>query len=378
MNRTVFAGLGSLLLALPVAAADLSALPVYKPEAAVAGTIRNYGFAMGGLLKVWEYGFRRFQPGVTFADRLPTSDAAIPALVTGVADLAPDGGEPTLTETLSFFETYGYGVSGVTVASGAYDVEGKSNGIVVYVHPDNPLRELTLDQLDGIFGAARSAGMKGFEWTPSQGRGAAQDIRVWGQLGLTGDWADKPIHTFGHAPSGTTRFFQWKVLQGGDKWTPTYREYVETGSKMIAPEDRSEQRAGIQSMLRHELLADRYGIAWTVVPQARAVPGLKPLALAPRGGGPAVFPSLASFEDRSYPLVRNIYLYFNHKPGTALDPRLREFLRYVLSRDGQEAVVANGSYLPLPAAAAARELRELDDTAEARVLTPEETKETTR
>ena len=325
------------------------ALPSYQPERVVVGTIRHFGFGLGGVLKLWEAEFQRFHPQIRFDDQLPTSDAAIPALVTGVTDLAPDGGEATLTENLSFFEVYGYPVTDVTIASGAFDVEGKSNGPVVFVHKDNPIAALSLAQLDGIFGAERTAGMRGFKWSPSGGRGAKENIRTWGQLGLTGEWADKPIQTYGHAPSGTTRFFQWKVMANGDKWNPNYREYVETGSKMIADEDKAEQRLGLQHMLRNELANDRYGIAWTVMPQAKGVAGIKPIALAPGDGAAPVAASKQSFQDRSYPLVRSIYMFMNRKPGTPLDPKLREFLRYVLSAEGQDVVVKNGSYLPLPA-----------------------------
>ncbi|WP_077035131.1 PstS family phosphate ABC transporter substrate-binding protein [Pelomonas sp. KK5] len=337
------------LFALCTLTAQSGELPVYKPEQAVSGTIRNYGFGLGGVLQLWEAEFQKFHPGIRFQDTLPTSDAAIPALVTGVTDLAPDGGEATLTESLSFFEVYGYAPTDITVASGAFDVEGKSNGPVVFVHKDNPIASLSLQQLDGIFGAARHGGMDGFKWRPGRGRGHEHDIRTWGQLGLTGEWADKPIQTYGHAPSGTTRFFQWKVMGNGDKWNPNYREYVESGSKMIADEDRAEQRLGLQYMLKNELSHDRYGIAWTVMPQAKGMGDIKAIALSPGHGKPAVMPSKQSFEDRSYPLVRNIYIFMNRKPGTAVDPKLREFLRYILSRQGQELVARNGSYLPLPA-----------------------------
>jgi phosphate transport system substrate-binding protein len=340
--------------------AQSDVLPAYKPEQKVSGTIRNFGFGLGGVLKLWEEAFQKIHPDIRFDDKLPTSDAAIPALVTGVTDLAPDGGEATLTENLSFFEVYGYPVTDITVASGAFDVEGKSNGPVIFVHKDNPIAKLTVQQLDGIFGAERTAGMRGFKWTPSDARGPEQNIRTWGQLGLTGEWADKTIQTYGHAPSGTARFFQWKVLGNGDKWNPNYREYVETGSKMIADEDKSEQRLGLQHMLKNELAHDRYGIAWTVIPQAKDVPGIKVLAVAPRDGGPPVVPSKASFQDRSYPLVRSIYIFLNRKPGTTLDPKLKEFLRYVLSREGQEIVASNGSYLPLTAAVVHEQLRKLD------------------
>src|SRR5436853_425090 len=83
------------------------------------------------------------------------------------------------------------------------------------------------------------------------------------QLGLTGDWADKPIQTFGHAPSGASRFFEWNILHNSDKWNPNYRGYVETGSKMIAESDRATQQGGIRYMLEHELAPNRYAIAWT-------------------------------------------------------------------------------------------------------------------
>ena len=344
-----------------LAAASLANdLPPYKPEQIVTGTIRNYGFGLGGVLKLWEDDFQKIHPGIRFNDTLPTSDAAIPALVTGVADLAPDGGEATLTENLSFFETYGYAVTDITVASGAFDVEGKSNGPVIFVHKDNPITQLTIKQLDGIFGSVRTAGMRGFKWTPADARGPDENIRTWGQLGLTGEWANKPIQTYGHAPSGTARFFQWKVLKNGDKWNPNFREYVETGSKMIADEDKAEQRLGLQYMLKNELANNRYGIAWTVMAQAQGVSGIKAVAIAPREGGAYVMPSKESFQDRSYPLVRSIYIFVNRAPGKPLDPKLKEFLRYVLSREGQQTVARNGSYLPLTSDVVREQLRKLD------------------
>lgn len=334
-------------------------LPRYRPEQQVSGTIRNFGFGLGGVLKQWEAAFQKFQPAVRFEDKLPTSDAAIPALVTGVTDLAPDGGEPIITETLSFYETYGYNLTSVTVASGAYDVEGRSNGIVVYVNKDNPITELTMAQLDGIFGAERSGGLVGFKWTLGGGRGAETNIRTWGQLGLTGAWADKPIQTYGHAPSGTARFFQLKVLRNSDKWNPNYREYVETGSKMIGDDDPA-QHGGLHHMLADELAHDTYGIAWTVAPQARNVAGIKPIALAARDGGPYVVPSRENFQSRAYPLVRSIYIYLNRAPQQRLDPKLKEFLRFVLSRDGQDIVAKDGNYLPLPASVVREQLAKLE------------------
>jgi phosphate transport system substrate-binding protein len=339
---------------------DLGGLPAYKPRQAATGTIRNYGFGLGGVLKLWEDAFQKIHKDVRFDDHLPTSDAAIPALVTGVADLAPDGGEPAITEALSFFEVYGYPPLAITVATGAFDREGRSNGPVVFVHKDNPVAALSIEQLDGIFCAERTGGLRGFKWTLSDGRTAAENIRTWGQLGVAGALADKPIETYGHAPSGTTRFFQLNVCRNGDKWNPNYREYVETGSKMIGDDDKAAQHGGLQHMLREELANNPAGIAWTVAPQAKGIEGLRMIAVTPRGAGTPIAPTRASFQNRTYPLARSIYMYLNRKPGTAVDPKLKEFLAFVLSREGQEIVAADGNYLPLTAALARDELARLE------------------
>ena len=113
-------------------------------------------------------------------------------------------------------------------------------------------------------------------------------------------------------------------------------------------------------MLKNELANDRYGIAWTVMPQAQGVSGIKLVAIAPREGGAYVMPSAKSFQDRTYPLVRNIYIFVNRPPGKPLDPKLAEFLRYVLSREGQEIVARNGSYLPLTAEVVREQRKKLD------------------
>lgn len=331
----------------------------YAPQSQVSGTIRNYGFALGGVLQKWEAAFRQIQPDVTFKDTLPTSDAAFPGLVTYQADLGPDGGEPAIVEALSFYETRGYPASFVIVASGSFDTEGRSNGPVVFVNKDNPINEVSIEQLDGIFGSARNGSLDGFVWTPEGARGADKDIRTWGQMGLKGAWARQPIQTYGHGPSGTTRFFQLNVLGNTDKWNPNYKGYVETGSKQIAAIDKPAQTLGAKHMLGTELAGNPYGIGWSTMSQAKGIAGIKMLAVAPRGGGRAVLPSAASFADRSYPLVRNIYIYFDRKPGTPMDPKLREFLRFALSADGQK-MVGEGGYIPLPPAMLKAQLAKLD------------------
>ena len=358
--------LRTLLLAAAVTAAraadfDLSGLPAYVPPAEkITGTIRNYGNGYAGVLKQWEEAFQRIHPGISFADTLPTSDAAFPALITGVTDLAPDGSEPALTETLAFYEVYGYHATAITVASGTFDAEGRSPGMVIFVNEKNPLARLTLAQLDGIFGSERAGGLRGFQWSPEDARGPEQNLRTWGQLGLKGELADKPIQTYGHAPSGASRFFQNHILKNSDKWNPNYRGYVETGSKMIGDSDKTTQHLGIRYMLEHELAHDPYGIAWTIMPQAKGIAGIKPLALARDAAGPFVAPSRETFQARTYPLVRSIYIYLNRKPGALVEPKLHEFLRFILSRDGQGIVARDGGFLPLPAPFAAEQRARLD------------------
>lgn len=356
-----FAAVAAVGMASPALAntgAQASGIPPYRPGQPVVGPVRCYGFALGGVLEKWQAAFKAIHPGVTFQNTLPTSDAAFPALVTGQTDLAPNGGEPAITEWLSFYETHGYHATDIVVATGSFDTPSRSNGPVILVHESNPLSEITIDQLDGVFGAERMGSMNGFVWSPSGARGADKDIRTWGQLGLTGAWADRPIQTYGHASSGTTRFFQLHVLGNTDKWNPNYRAYVETGSKMIDPAD-TDSRLGIQSMLRNELSKDPTGIGWTIMSQARDIPGLKLLAVAPRGSTRAVMPSQASFQQRTYPLARQIYIYLDRAPGAPAPPALKEFLRFALSREGQ-AMVSEGGYLPLTPENAAIQSARLD------------------
>src|SRR5438309_6042829 len=120
--------------------AAASPLPAYQPQAAVGGTIRIFGSGLGGLVKLWEQAFAKVQPAARFDDHLPTSDAAIPALVTGVADLAPDGGDATLTESLSFYEVHGHAPTDIVVATGSFEAGGGYTGLMVCVPNARPLR----------------------------------------------------------------------------------------------------------------------------------------------------------------------------------------------------------------------------------------------
>jgi phosphate transport system substrate-binding protein len=344
---------------------DLSGLPEYRPEQRVAGTIRQWGnnyIKDSPLVEEWEAGFRKFHPDVKFADNLSSSAVAFPGLIAGVADLAPMGRQ-ALWDELKGFEREGAsgGAEGgsnievieIVMATGSYDVRGWTFALGVFVHRDNPLSRLTLDQLDGIFGAQRDGGWDGLDWKTSLARGPEKNIRTWGQLGLTGEWADKPIHVYGYNfKYHFTDEIDKKVLKGSGKWNETLRMYSN-----VAGQKSDGSLTGAGELMMNDLGKDKYGIAYTGMPFKTAQ--TKSLALAAQAGGAYVDLTLDSVQARTFPLTRDVYYYLKREKGKPIDPTAREFLRYVLSREGQDAVQRDGKYLPLTAQAAAEQLRKL-------------------
>lgn len=335
--------------------ASLDDLPRYVPAQQVSGTIRCNGSAFAGLLAAWEAGFKKYHPGIIFQDSLLSGDAAIGALESGASDLAPNGREPVLTEFLSFSEVFNNdGPFQVTVATGSYEALGRTWAQVIFVNKDNPIAHLTMKQLDQIFGAERTGGYSGYKWVTTVARPASEDIRTWGQLGLTGEWADKHIQTYGYAPTGMSNFFELTVFHGGTKWNPNLRQYVETSAK------QATGHAGTIDQMMDDLSRDRYGIAWAGLAHAKGKPGVKALALSFSVDGPFIFCNEKTVRNRIYPLTRSIFFQLNRPPSTPIQPRIKEFLLYILSREGQSAVAAQGEYLPLTSAELSRQRRLLD------------------
>jgi len=310
-------------------------LPEYQPQAQVSGVIRTRGsHHMAALLKTWEEGFRKIQPGVAFADDLKGTASAQFGLHVNVADIALSGRQLFPYEYYGIYRRSQLHPIEIEVATGAFDVRGKSTALGVFVHPDNPLGHLTLRQLDGIYGDQRTGGWQRLEWIEKGvARGPEQNIRTWGQLGLTGEWADKPIHVYGPpglAPGGVS-YFQTRVMGGADTWNPALQEF-------------DDRKAMLEALAK-----DRYGIAYAALAWRTAQ--VKSLALAESAAGPFVAPTRATVASRAYPLARSAYLYLAPDTPTgdraALDPKLREFVRYVLSREGQADVAREGDHLPL-------------------------------
>lgn len=339
---------------------DLSGIPDYVPRTKVTRVLRQWGdnyLKDSGLADLWEDEFRKVQPEAEFADNLVSSAVAFPGLISGAADLAPLGRQ-ALWDELKGFEREGGGTDTemveITVATGSYDVRGWTFALGVFVNKDNPIGQLTLDQLDGIFGAERSGGWNGLTWDPKAARGPDGNIRRWGQLGLTGAWADKPIHLYGYnLKYHFADEIDKKVLKGSGKWNEALRMYSNLAG---LKKDGSLTAAG--EVMMKDLGEDPYGIAYTGMPFL--TDRTKPLALAPRNGKDYVELTLDTVQNRSWPLTRDVYYYVKRRKGQPIDPDIAEFLRYILSRQGQEAIERDGKYLPLTAAVVQEQLRKLE------------------
>ena len=359
MNKSflhVLLGLASCFVTASFAA---DALPEYQPQQKLSGTIRAFGTSLAGVMKGWEEGFAKHHPEIKFDDKYPSGDVWPSGMEAGAADFGVSAREVTFSEYQGFTETFSSSPVEVVVATGSYDIKGRSWAVGIYVSKDNPITQLTMKQLDGIFGSERTGAFAKLVWSPQLGRGADQNIRTWGQLGLTGEWANRPIQTAGYGGNTISDFFRSKVLKGSDKWNPNYREYVEIKGKMPA-DDPLGRSLGSVSAMADDLAKDKYAIGWTGVEQTKDTAGLKCLAIAADDAGPYVPLSRETVQARTYPLARNIYIVLPHPPGKALEPRVQEFLRYVLSREGQEVVARSKIYLPLPADIVQEQLKKIE------------------
>jgi phosphate transport system substrate-binding protein len=321
--------------------------PPYRAHAKVEGTIRIWGHGaydrsrdfIGALVNAWERGFNRVQPGVRFENHLVGTATAIGALYTGRGDLALMGREIWPPEIEAFTEVFGYPPTGLGVVTGSLAVRNRDYALVVFVNKDNPISQLTLAQLDAIFGVERRRG--------------GQAVRTWGDLGLAGSWRDRPIHRYGLPISrGFARFFEDKVLLGSLLWQPSLREFADIKGSRGAATD------GGQRMV-DAMASDPNSIGYAGLLYHN--PRVKPLALAATPDGPYAEPTERNVMNHSYPLTRTVSMFLNRKPATPVDAKLAEFLRYVLSREGQQAVLSQGhGYLPVLAPLAAQELTKIE------------------
>jgi phosphate transport system substrate-binding protein len=335
---------GAQSVTVPAWARYVQSLPPYHPDRQVSGTVTSWGHGfLRDMMHDWEQDFHRFQPNITFHDNLASSAAAMAGLYAGRANLGVLAREIVPMEVAAYQKMTGQKVFPVTVLTGSYADPDKLMALGVFVNRDSPLARLDFQQLDAIFGAQRLTG-------------APANIRTWGQLGLGGAWKQRPIHPYA-GPAGDEAppyFFSQTVMRGSTLWNGRLRQLDET----TLPDGRHID--GYQRAV-DAVAQDRDGIAISVAGYHNE--HAKLVAVAVAAGGPYVSPTTASVADRSYPLSRSVTFYINDGPKIPPDPAVVEFLRYVLSRDGQEQALREGDFLPLTPRIARAQLAKFADPA---------------
>lgn len=294
------------------------AIGAFQRGVAVSGNLNSVGSdTMNNLMTLWGESFAKVNPTVRIQVEGKGSSTAPPALIAGTAQFGPMSREMKPEELDAIEKKYGYPVIQIKAA---LDV------LAVYVNKDNPLASLALPEVDAIFSKARKGGYP-------------NAITTWGQLGLKGEWAAKPVSVFGrNAASGTYGFFKDHALFKGDF------------------KDTVKEQPGSASVVQG-VTEDRFAIGYSGIGYRTS--GVRALPLAAKVGAPAQEPNYANALARKYPLSRYLYIYIVRDPRRPLDPLTREFLRFVLSREGQDVVVKDG-FLPLPIEVVTAELAKLD------------------
>jgi phosphate transport system substrate-binding protein len=319
LRRIVVAALAAPALLAAYAGAQVkldSGLPLYKTVSGVSGNISSIGSdSLNNLMTLWAENFAKFYPNAKIQIEGKGSSTAPPALIAGTAQLGPMSRPMKGSETDAFEKKFGYKPTAIRTAVDA---------LAVFVNKDNPVKCLSFKQLDGIFSKSR--------------RFEGEDIRTWGDLGLTGEWKSRPISLYGrNSASGTYGFFKEHALKNGDF------------------KDQVKEQPGSAAVVQG-ITVDRYAIGYSGVGYATA--GVRAVPLAVMDGGKCYEATSENAYANIYPLSRFLFVYINKAPGKELPPLTREFMRLVVSREGQEIVVKDG-YFPIPAKVAKEELAKL-------------------
>lgn len=337
---------------------DLSALPSYVKSQRVTGILRIYGTPLEELVGKLAGAFRGHHGQVRLHSYLINTSQAFAGLVTGEADIGLMGHRQWRNGRVAFEKQFGYAPLEIRFASGSYDdPQGTTPGLMFIVNRNNPLAGLTIEQIDGIYGAARTGGWDGTKWTTAVARGPEKDIRTWGQLGLTGEWADRPIKLYGSdiTLSNWADLIEREAFHGGTKWNPAL---IEAPRADIGTKAKGKTR---DQQVLEAVEKDPCAIGFIFQRVINANQGnVRVLPLARAAGQPFVTPSAQTFFDASYPLHNGAYIYLNRVPGQPLGAREKEFVRFLLSREGQQIIADNRLFIPLSADQAKAELAKLD------------------
>jgi phosphate transport system substrate-binding protein len=315
--RGIVTALSALLLLGGVASAQVQVDPglvPYKATSGVSGNISSVGSdTLNNLMTFWAELFGKYYPNARLQIEGKGSSTAPPALISGTAQLGPMSREMKGSEIDAFEKKYGYKPVGLRTSVDA---------LAVFVNKDNPIKCLSLGQIDAIFSKSRR-------------RGAKEEITTWGQLGLTGEWASRPVSLYGrNSASGTYGFFKEHSLKNGDF------------------KDSVKEQPGSASVVQG-VTVDRFAIGYSGIGYATA--GVRAVPLTEKDGGKCIEATADNSYSGAYPLSRFLFVYINRAPGKPLDPMVREFARVMFSKEGQQAVVKDG-YFPIPASVAKEEL----------------------
>ncbi len=315
------------------------AIPAYLPEGPASGTVSCLGADnMNGILDRWARALARIHPGLRLevARNTRLSAEGLDALLEGRTQVAPFVREIYPAERRRFLERFGHEPLLVWVAGGSYATKHNTHAIAIYVNAANPLKGISLGQLERIFSGSAPA-----------------PILTWGQLGLSGEWAGRPVRAYGMPrlrgtgnPPGIVNYFEQRILGG--------REF---GAGVAEVPDR----AGVESLdgIVRAVASDPGGIGYSGF--GNRTGGVRAVPVAEADTGPFVAGTPETVADRTYPLSRQIYLCVNRLPGQPLSGPIRQLLRYALSREGQEDIAADpAGFLPLSAANALAERAKLD------------------
>ncbi|MBI4389489.1 MAG: phosphate ABC transporter substrate-binding protein [Nitrospinae bacterium] len=295
---------------------DLS-IPAYKAVGGVSGSLSSVGSdTLNNLMTFWAEKYKGFYPNVNIQIEGKGSSTAPPALISGASQLGPMSRAMKNKEIDAFEKKYGYKPTTIRVAVDA---------LAVFINKDNPIKGLSLDQVDAIFSKNRKRGHK-------------ENIATWGQLGLTGPWAAHAISLYGrNSASGTYGFFKEEAMGNGD-----YKDEV-------------KEQPGSASVVQ-SVSVDRFAIGYSGIGYKTA--GVRAAPLVGKGSG-FIEATGENALSGAYPLARFLYVNVNKAPGKPLDPLTLEFIKMVLSKEGQEAVVKDG-YFPLTPAVIQEDLKLLE------------------
>jgi phosphate transport system substrate-binding protein len=318
MQRSTFLKLAGAALATGLLAGTAAialdvdpAIPDYKKVAGVDGSIKSIGSdTLNNLMTLWAEGFSKEYPNVKIEIEGKGSGTAPPALIAGTSQFGPMSRPMKAGEIDDFERKYGYKPTPMRTAVDA---------LAVFVSKDNPVKCLSLAQLDAIFSKTRK-------------RGAKADAVKWGDVGVTGEWADKPISMYGrNSASGTYGYFKEVAMEDGD-----YKDSVK---------EQPGSSAVVQSVA-----SDKYAIGYSGVGYKTA--DVRTVPIAAKDGGTCYDATSDNAYAGNYPITRFLYVYLNKNPQKPLDPVRAEFVKFVLSKQGQMGVIKDG-FFPVPAKVAA-------------------------